>query len=309
MGHGYGFGKVILFGEHFVVHGIPSIASAINSKTTADVVKKDSPGLELHDERPEIPGYKQEKLEMQNDSNKRVLQACGVNIEDTGVKITLAGDLMAASGVGASAASCAAIARALSEEFDLDFDDDKINEIAYEGEKGYHGNPSGIDNTAATYGGLIWFIKGSPNTIERIKIDKPLHIVMGNTGIVANTKAAVAGVAERKEQNPEKYNQFFEQAKNLIQEARQALEEVNVEKIGKLMDENHKLLQEIEVSSPELDQLVQLAKDNGALGAKITGGGLGGYMYALASDEETQDRIAKTMRDKGFTTIKTSIGG
>jgi len=309
MGQGYGFGKVILFGEHFVVHGIPSIASAISSKTTAVVEKKDTSGIEMHDERPEIPGYKKEKLEQQEDSDKKIMEACGINTDGTGVKITLAGDLIAASGVGASAASCAAIARAISEEFSLGFDDDKINQIAYEGEKGYHGSPSGIDNTAATYGGLIWFIKGDPNVMERMKTAKPLHIVMGNTGIVANTKAAVAGVAERKEKEPEKYSQIFEREKELVHEARKALEEGDVEKVGKLMDENHKLLQEIEVSSPELDMLVKLAKDNGALGAKMTGGGLGGYMYALAPDQETQEKIAKLMEDKGFQVIKANVGG
>ncbi|MBU0530474.1 MAG: mevalonate kinase [Nanoarchaeota archaeon] len=309
MGQGYGFGKVILFGEHFVVHGVPSIASAISSKTTAIVEKKGGTGIEVVDERPEIPGYKKEKLEMQEDSDKRILEAVGINTDETGVKITLGGDLMAASGVGASAASCAAIARALSEEFSLGFDDEKINQIAYEGEKGYHGSPSGIDNTAATFGGLIWFIKGDPNIIEKMKIEKPLYIVMGNTGIVANTKAAVEGVKERKEKEPDKYNKIFEDAKNLIHDARKALEAGDVEKVGKLMDENHRLLQEIEVSSPELDMLVSLAKENGALGAKMTGGGLGGYMYALAPDQDIQERIAKVMGDKQFQVIKATVGG
>ncbi|MFH1978451.1 MAG: mevalonate kinase [Candidatus Aenigmatarchaeota archaeon] len=309
MGKGYGFGKVILFGEHFVVHGVPSIASAINSKTTAIAIKKEGSGFELEDKRPEIPGYKKEKFEQQADSNNKILQKVGINVEETGLKIVLGGDLVAASGVGSSAASCAAIARALSEEFNLNLDDEKINEIAYEGEKGYHGTPSGIDNTAATYGSLIWFVKGTPPVMDRIKTEKPMLIVMGNTGIVANTKAAVAGVAERKEKNPEKYNQIFDQAKALVQEARTALEEGDSQKVGKLMDDNHKLLQDIGVSSPELDMLVALAKENGAIGAKMTGGGLGGYMVALVPDEETQEKISSIMEEKGFKTIKTSIGG
>ncbi len=309
MGQGHGFGKVILFGEHFVVYGIPSIASAISSKTIATVEKKEGSGIELVDNRPEIPGYKQEKLEQQKDSNKRVMEAAGINIDETGIKITLGGDLIAASGVGASAASCAAIARALSDELGLNFDDEKINEIAYEGEKGYHGTPSGIDNTAATYGGLIWFVKGDPNVMERIKLERPIDIVMGNTGIVADTKAAVAGVAERKEKEPEKYNQIFEHARSLVSEARKALEALDLERVGKLMDENHRLLQEIGVSSPELDNLVGLAKENGTLGAKMTGGGLGGYMVALVPDKETQERVSKAMEERGFKTIKASVGG
>jgi len=309
MGKGYGYGKVILFGEHFVVYGLPSIASAISSQTDAVVERKDEPGIELHDERPEIPGYKKEKFEQQSDANRRILEAAGVDTEETGLKITLGGDLIAASGVGASAASCAAIARALSDELNLGFDDEKINQLAYEGEKGYHGNPSGIDNTAATFGGLIWFLKGDPNVIERIKIKKPLHVVMANTGIVANTKAAVAGVKERKEKEPEKYEKIFKRAKSLVHEARRALETVDVKKVGKLMDENHKLLQEIEVSTPELDMLVSLAKKNGAFGAKMTGGGLGGYMVSVVPDKETQDKVAQVMEKNGFKTIKATVGG
>ena len=111
------------------------------------------------------------------------------------IKITLGGDLKAVGGVGASAAVCVSIARALNEEFDLGFDDNRINEIAYEGEKAYAGTPSGIDNTASTFGGLLWFAKnleGGPNTMEKISLSQPVEIVMGNTGLTANTKAAVA---------------------------------------------------------------------------------------------------------------------
>jgi mevalonate kinase len=155
MGEGSGYGKVILFNEHFVVYEIPAIASAIGSKTIAVVEPSQESGWSILDDRPATPGYKEEKLDHQRDSIERILKVVGVNPEITPIKINFKGDLKAASGVGASAASCAALARALSDQFQLEFSDEKINEIAYEGEKGYHGNPSGIDNTAATYGGLI----------------------------------------------------------------------------------------------------------------------------------------------------------
>lgn len=152
----------------------------------------------MDDKRKETPGYKQQKLAQQKDSLNRIIKAAGIDTTRSPIKIILGGDLIAASSIGASAASCAAIARALSTYFDLGFPDDKINELAYEGEKGYHGMPSGIDNTAATYGGLIWFKKGTPNLIERIQLKEPVEIVLGNTGLVANTAAAVAGVRERR---------------------------------------------------------------------------------------------------------------
>jgi mevalonate kinase len=308
MGKGSGFGKVILFNEHFVVYGVPSIVSAINRATTATVERSDGEGWTLNDDRKATPGYKEEKLEDQKDSIDRILKAAGIDLKESPIKITLGGDLVAASGIGASAASCAAIARALSDEFELGFLDDRINELAYEGEKGYHGTPSGVDNAAATYGGLIWFVKGEPNMIERMKLKEPVEIVMGNTGLVADTKAAVAGVRERKEKNPEKYSKLFKEAEALAHKARGALERYDMKAVGKLMNENHKLLQAIEVSCKELDALVEVARANGAYGAKMTGGGLGGNMVALTPGKELQEKVAGAIEKEGFDALRTKIG-
>ncbi|PJB21316.1 MAG: mevalonate kinase [Euryarchaeota archaeon CG_4_9_14_3_um_filter_38_12] len=304
-GKGIGFGKVILFNEHFVVYNIPAIASAIGTKTLASI--KPAEKLILVDDRKETPGYKKEKLDQQKESLKRIMDAAG--IENREIKIALTGDLVASSGVGASAASCVAIARALSDYFDLGFPDEKINELAYEGEKGYHGTPSGIDNTAATYGGLVWFKKGKPNIIERLNIQSPVEIVIANTGIVADTSRVVAGVRERKNKNPEKYNKIFNEAEKLAYDARKALERFDLKTVGALMNENHRLLQEIGVSCKELDFLVDLARDNGAYGAKLTGGGAGGNMVALTPGKELQERIASAMEKEEFKVLRTTIGG
>jgi mevalonate kinase len=314
---GYGYGKVILFNEHFVVYGIPAIASAIGMKTFAIIEPLESGDMPdrnylLEDNRLETPGYKSEKYDQQLDSMKYIFTASEIDLNDKPIKITLEGDLVASSGIGASAASCAAIARAISEYFGLNFSDDKINSIAYEGEKGYHGTPSGIDNTAATYGSLIWFqkaeVQGESNIMERLSLEKPVEIVMGNTGLVANTTEAVAGVRARKDQDPEKYNKIFDEAKQLSLEARNALETFNLEKVGELMNQNHKLLQDIEVSCNELDLLVNVARDNGALGAKLTGGGLGGNMVALTPGEDVQETVAQAIEKEGFSVLRTKIG-
>ena len=186
--------------------------------------------------------------------------------------------------------------------------DEDINKIAYEGEKSYHGTPSGIDNTASTYGGLIWFQKEQPVIMDRLELSNPIRIVMGNTGKVANTTAAVAGVGERREKNPEKYKVIFNRAENIAYLAKRALEEENYEEVGKLMNENHKLLQQIEVSSRELDYLVRISREAGALGAKLTGGGLGGNMMALTPNKDLQEKVANAIEKEGFQTVKTQIG-
>jgi mevalonate kinase len=199
----------------------------------------------------------------------------------------------------------------LDDEFKLGFDDVRINEIAYEGEKAYAGTPSGIDNTASTYGGLLRFEKnltGEENRIELLKVKKPIRIVMGNTGITADTKAAVTGVKERKGKELEKYDRIFREARTLVGKADVALQKYDLEALGRLMDRNHRLLQEIEVSHPKLDELVELARRNGAYGAKLTGGGLGGYMVALTPEKQLQEKVARAMEASAYEAFRTTIG-
>jgi len=310
MGRGSGFGKVILFGEHFVVHGVPGIVSAVDSTVDAEV-KKIVEGITVKDERKGAKDYTIKKRTQQKESIERMLKTMGIDLEKASLEIWLGGNLPGFSGIGASAASSVAIARAIAEEFEMDLSDEKINEIAYEAEKAYAGTPSGIDNTAATYGGLIWFkrnLSGGPDTIEKLSIREPVEIIIGDTGIVADTKEMVAGVAARKKRNPEKYNPLFKQAEDLAFTARKALEEFDLRKVGKLMNENHRLLQEIEVSCKELDYLVNLAREQGAFGAKLTGGGGGGCMVALTPSKELQEAVATAMEKEGFKVLQTKIG-
>jgi len=288
-GEGIGFGKAILFNEHFVVYGTPSIVSAIGNYTVAKIEPYGKPGFKLEDNRKATSRYKEDKIDQQKTSINNILKKTNTDISKKGIQIILEGNLYCASGIGASAASCVAIARAVSDYFDLNLSDDEINDAAYEGEKGYHGNPSGVD-------------------IDRIAISNPIEIVIGNTGKVADTVAAVAGVRERKEKNPEKYKEISDRAENIAYLAKDALQDEDHKEVGKLMNESHKLLQQIEVSTRELDFLVKLARDQGALGAKLTGGGLGGNMIAFTPGKELQDDVANAIEKEGFQTIKTVIG-
>jgi mevalonate kinase len=309
MGKGSGYGKVILFGEHFVVHGVPGIVSAIDSTTDAEV-KKTGKGINVKDERKTAKGYGEEKRLQQLESIERMLKAMSIDPKIS-LDIWIGGTLPGFSGLGASAASSVAIARAIAQELGMKIPDEKINQVAYEAEKAYAGNPSGIDNTAATYGGLMWFKKntaGGPDIVERLSIKAPVEIVIGSTGKVANTKAMVEGVAERKIKNPEKYNPIFKRAEALSHEGRAALEAFDLKKVGEFMNENHRLLQEIEVSSKELDMLVDLAREQGAFGAKLTGGGGGGCMTALTPGKDLQDKVAGAIEGLGFEVLRTKIG-
>ena len=306
---GKGYGKTILFGEHFVVYGLPAIAGAIGSMTTADV--EESNEYQLVDERPATPSYKKEKYDEQVESNKLIFDACGIKIDKVSLKITLGGDRVAASGVGASAASATAIARALNDHFGLGYSEDKINDIAYEGEKGYHGKPSGLDNTVSVFGGLIWFIKnleGGCNTFEKLNMPKPVEIVLGNTGITSSTKEVVSDVKKKMDEKPDRFSDIFAQYERVVNKARIALIAGDLNDVGRLMDINHGLLQDILVSGRENDFLVEVAKDNGALGAKLTGTGRGGLVQALTPGVKLQDKVAKAIEAEGYTAYKTTIG-
>jgi mevalonate kinase len=240
-----------------------------------------------------------------------VINHLKIDTESQKLEITFAGDLFAASGVGASAAQCTSLARALNAKFNLGLDNEKINEAAYEGEKAYHGTPSGIDNTASTYGGLIWFIKnleGEKNTMDLLKSPKKVPLVIANSGITASTTEVVADVRSLKEENPEKFQKIFDEYKNLAIKAKNALTEGDIQAIGGLMNENHKLLQKITVSGEINDKLVEIALNNGSIGAKMTGTGRGGLVIALAKNEKMQEKIAKAIEKEGYDSWKTIIG-
>ena len=299
MSLGSGKGKTILFGEHFVVYGLPALAAGIASETTAKITRVRSFGWKLVDDRPAMPGYKEKKHEEQKVSIDKMLEHLNIDITKTGFQIDLGGDLVCASGIGASAASCVAIARALSEEYSLGLDDEQINETAYIGEMGYHGTPSGIDNTASTYGGLIWYVRdlsGGTPKFEKLKLGKPANLVIASTGLTASTKVVVGDVAKKKEADPDWFDSVSEQYVQLVNDARKALIGLEFDKVGELMNKNHALLQELTVSCKELDNLVDIARDNGAIGAKMTGTGRGGNMIALAPDEPTTKKIASALK-------------
>ncbi|MBI2843968.1 MAG: mevalonate kinase [Armatimonadetes bacterium] len=308
MGKGSGFGKVIIFGEHFIIYGVPGIVSAIDLTTDATVNRRNDERLLIDDRRVGTPGYIESKLDQQIESIERMGRMAG--IDGVGLDISLDGGLPVFSGLGASGASCVAIARAISEEFCLGLADAQINDLAHEGERAYHGEKTaGLDNLAATYGGLLRFEKGRPEDFERLMIEEPVEVVIGNTGIVANSKAVIDGVAERRKSRHAEYDILTEQAKSVAEEGLKALLAGDLADVGSLMNENHNLLQAIGVSCPELDHLVGLAKKEGALGAKQTGSGGGGCMLALTPGQELQERVASAMEKEGFAVLRARIGG
>ena len=310
MAQGTGFGKTILIGDQFVLDEVPAIVSAISFETVTTVDRIDGEGWVLEDNRIEVPGYKEKKKEQQRRSIDRILEVMNIDVKRNPIKITVEGTLLAGSGVGASAASCVSLARALNAEFNLGYPTEEINRVAWQGEFPYHGVASGVDNTASTYGGLLLFyLKNGQQHFEKIKTPQSFEIVLANSGITANTAALDEFIEVQKKDNPELFGTRLKTIVSQGSDMKQALEAGDLETVGKIMTENHKLLIDMDMSHETLDYLCKLALEKGALGAKVTGGGRGGYMVALTPGKELQEKVASAFDKEGYKVIRATIGG
>ncbi len=182
---------------------------------------------------------------------------------------------------------------------------EQVNALAYEIEKIHHGTPSGIDNTVITYAKPVYFVKGQP--IEIFRVGKPFTIVIGDTGIYALTKESVGDVRRLWEADKQKWEKVFDKIGEIAKKAKEKIENGESKELGELMNQNHALLQEMTVSSPELDRLINAARKAGAWGAKLSGGGRGGNMIALVKPE-IAETVSRSLKEAGAkNTIITTI--
>ncbi len=294
-------GKVILFGEHAVVYGRPAIAlpvAQVRAKAIAMAepraprgqVRIISPNVGLDATLEQLPAdhplavvIRQAAAAMQVSH----IPACTITITST---IPIAG------GMGSGAAVSVATLRALAALLARPLSDEQISQLVYQAELIYHGTPSGIDNTVITYARPVYFVKGQP--VEILRVRKPFTLVIGDTGLKSPTLVAVGDVRRAWESQPEQYEQLFDAAGVVAASGRKAIESGRLEALGPLMDENHTLLQQMSVSCPELDRLVEAARAAGALGAKLSGAGRGGSMIALV-EREAASLVSAALQARG----------
>ena len=295
-------GKIILFGEHAVVYGRPALAVPVTQvHTEADVsdapragIWINAPDVNLHAELNTLPSDHPLASVIHNFlflSRISPFPNLDINITST---------IPVASGLGSGAAVTVALTRALSSHLNFHLTDEQVNAFAYEIEKLHHGTPSGIDNTVVTYAKPVYFIKGQ--SIETFKVGVPFTVVIGDTGIRAPTKESVGDVRKLWEADKPKWESVFDEVGGIAQEARNAIENGTWDSMGKLMNQNHQLLQKMTVSSPQLDTLVSAACNAGALGAKMSGGGRGGNMIALVTPEMAKT-ISNSLKEAGARNI------
>lgn len=293
-----GYGKVILFGEHFVVHGAEAIVAGISEYTECKLeIMPGKPGVEVVDRRPAVPGYIKEKRAEQEKAHQLVLDHLKIDTTKDGLRIFLGGPLVPSSGIGASASDVVALSRALSEVFNLGLSEDQVNQSAFIGEGGYHGTPSGVDNTAATFGGLISYRRTAGKSVfNAIPFTAPLYLVVIGTGITASTTKVVGDVRKLKESKPEFFADLMKQYGAVAQDARRALQSGDIATVGKLMTKAHGLCRQIGISCDPLEQIVSCCLGNGALGAKLSGTGRGGIAVALVESVTKRDALEKALK-------------
>jgi hydroxymethylglutaryl-CoA reductase len=301
-----GHGKIILFGEHAVVHGSRAIAAPVPYSVRARIADADD-GVWLV-----VPRWGVQQR-LRNDPAKRMsfeipaaLILHELGLADRSMKIEVFSELPRAMGLGGSAAAAVAIIRAMDRHFDLGLSDEEVNKLAYQAEKIAHGTPSGIDNTVATFGQPLIYRKADSPSFQPLELPEPISFVVGMTGVEGLTAKMVARVSEGRERNRDVYDTIFRGIDAVTREAIDALKKNDLERLGDLMNVNQGLLNGLQVSSWELEELIQIARENGALGAKLTGGGGGGSMIALCP--ENADRVMEAMKNAGYQAMEVQIG-
>ncbi len=304
-------GKVILCGEHAVVYGQPALALPVHQVKAeailSEILDGESGHILIH--APDIQLFQwMHEIAPENPLRKAIqLTLEKIKVQDfTALKLEIQSSIPIASGMGSSAAISIAIIRALSQHFDSPLPPEMQSRIAFEIEKLYHGTPSGIDNTTIAFERPVYFIQGKdPIPFE---IGTPLHLIIADSGIASSTSEAVTKVRERWLKDKVHYEALFDQMGFISYSAQRAIKAGQVHVLGSLLNQNQMLLESIGVSTPQLEKLIQISREYGALGAKLSGAGLGGNIIALVN-EETSEAVRTAVLEAGAVgAILTKVG-
>jgi hydroxymethylglutaryl-CoA reductase len=305
---GVGYGKVVLLGEHAVVYGRHAIAAPVPMAIRA-LVEDCEEGIHLM-----IPRWGVEYQLARNPNERRSFERpAGVVLDALGLsgrsmRIEVFPEVPRSMGLGGSAAMAVAIVRALDKHFRLGLSDEEVNRLAFESEKVAHGTPSGLDNTLACYGKALVYRPGDPPLVEPLNVRSPIPTVIGMTGYEGLTAKTVGRVREAWKQDRKLYERIFDQIDALTLRGVQAVQDNDLVTLGELMNICHGMLNALQVSTPELEQLVTVARENGALGAKLTGGGGGGSIVAVCESQAVAESVVAAIRAAGFQAVPVQLG-
>ena len=303
------FGKVILLGEHAVVYGRTALAAALPGGLRAVKILPRAAGC-----RVVIPAWSMdldEKAECEVGAALRRLKSL-FPADAPGFEVHFKAAIPAGAGLGASAALSAALVRVAAETAGAALDDSRVREYAHELEKVFHGEPSGLDDTVAVYGGQLLFRRdgweGVTGPVDTSGYEAPTPqslrpplyappLVIAHSGVPRSTRRMVEGLRLRREHDKIATERSFDRIESLVWDGISAMDHGDYDALGEAMYRNHEELAALGLSLPRLDEMVDRARAAGAYGAKLTGAGGGGCVIAFAPGDEKE--IASAWRDMG----------
>ena len=299
-------GKIILFGEHFVVHGTKAILAAIDKRVTVTSTFTENKTIKVNSQLGtiEVP-ISSSHEEVKSEFRPFVYLANKIiNSEQnaSGLEITIDSDIPIGVGLGSSSACCVAAAASISELFN-ELSSEEILKMSIEAEKTIFPDTSGADCTVCTYGGMIEY-----PSIEKIDNTFDLNLLIANSMIPHNTKNSVEKVNKFKENDEERFSQLCDLETKLIDEVITAMKNNDATTFGLKMSENQKYLEEIQISNDTLRDMISSLKEI-SLGTKITGAGDGGCIIALVKDENMDKVPTLLPKDKEYFSAKIDTKG
>lgn len=301
---GYGSGKVILFGDHFVVHREPALVLSLPLRTRVDVIP--FTGTFVIDDRPKHPGYIAYKQDLYEKMAATIAAVFGVG---KAYSFRLTGNLPVTSGgIGASAAAAVGITRALQAAVGRQLRINEVMEIALAGERAIHGNPSGVDTTAAALDGIVLFQKEEFILFhQKIVSNNPaLPLLLVDSQQITNVKETIADVDALRHQERKLWERSVLEYQEIFSQATRVLYDKHMIRLGSLLNYNHDVLARLGLSCCHVERVRQMANNNGALGVKVTGACRGGLVLVLGRDRAHVAQLAAVFRESKYFVIDIS---
>jgi len=297
-------GKVILFGEHFVVYGVKAILCSINKRVTVTAEKTSERKISINSKIGKLEIEPDKPISEINSPLKPFYYLANKSIEnkDSGIRIQIDSEIPLGAGLGSSSACCVAGAAAIFKLFG-NISKEEVLKLAIEAERTIFENTSGADCTVCTYGGIMEYDKNKG--FKKIEHEPNFQLVIINSNMEHSTQSMVSKVKEFENKNKEEFSKLSNLESKLVEDVLKLVKENKIQEIGQKMNQNQEYLENIGISNKELTKMIKIGQES-SFGAKITGSGGGGCIFALTNESNLQN-ILKKFKDNNYECFSTKI--